>query len=386
MRTVKISLFITTTVVLVLGIIVGLDYGSRQIYLALRKKISPPPPPPALPAFPRIQHSFYHHGLQPNAHGSVSYGPLVEEYFSNSLGMRDLRVREVARAEGPRILVVGDSFAEGIVVPYENTFAGLLGAQLEPLGIEVLNAGVSSYGPTIIQARLWHLLLEEKLRVDLVVFFLDISDVRDELFYETAADGSVKDIPYGPLRHKAEELRRIDNLCNWLEKNLEKNFTLVGALVRNLRLFLRSQGAVDGIRAFETIRDWTDSWPDYHGPYTDFVEQGLAKAKLKMSEIHGFLTERNIPLVVVIYPWPQQIRAGTSPSRAETEWLGWCRQEGVDCLNLFPLFVGKADPKETIGSYYIQGDCHWSSAGHRVVAEALGNHLQKNGYTGVLQK
>jgi len=59
----------------------------------------------------------------------------------NALGQRD-RPRTLARGTTPRVLVLGDSFVEGLQVDLDDTFP----ARLERnLGVEVLNAGVSGY-------------------------------------------------------------------------------------------------------------------------------------------------------------------------------------------------------------------------------------------------
>lgn len=378
---VKQTLFRLLAVFMGIALFFSADYAARQAYLALTKSSHSPNTGEAYPKFPRIPHPIYHHGLKAMAQGWDFYGPRQTEYFSNSLGMRDGSTRKVqAAATGPRVLFIGDSFAEGIGVAYENTYAGLLASRWAAAGVEVLNGAVSSFCPTIILARLRNLLLDEKLSVNEVVLFLDISDIKDELFYEGTPDGRVRPVPYGPLRERATQLERIDRYCSWLESHVEQNFVLLGALVRNLRLTLRRHGPVNGIRAFEMMNDWANAWPDYQGPYTGFIEQGLAKAKLEMKGIRDFLNERQIPLSLVIYPWPQQIRAGTRPSRAEREWLEWCRQEQVPCLNLFPLFVSDTPADRVLSTYFIPGDCHWNEAGHRLVADALQKFLAPTGF------
>ncbi|HLL73736.1 MAG TPA: SGNH/GDSL hydrolase family protein [Pyrinomonadaceae bacterium] len=89
-----------------------------------------------------------------------------EAYITiNSAGMRDL---ERARAKPPhvyRVAVLGDSFAEALQVPLEQTFWHLLEDRLascRELGggrVEVLNFGVSSYGTAqelmALRGRVW---------------------------------------------------------------------------------------------------------------------------------------------------------------------------------------------------------------------------------------
>lgn len=353
-------------ILLGIGLAVGLDYGIRQVYLKFWKK-------PFLDTHAlRQPDKHFHHGIKPNAEGIDTYGPYSAKYFSNSLGLRDEKIRDVALAvDHPRILFIGDSFTEGGPIPWEKTFVGRISNTLKPQGIEVLNAGVASYCPTTERVKLRQLLGEQGLQVDRVVLCLDISDLKDEFYYEEGPDGKVRQIPYGPFADQAEKLRRIDEICGWLEANVEKNFVIIGALVRNARLQWRRHASPTGVTEHDAIPQWAYNWPDYQGERMDLVEKGLRKIKAEMGRLAGELRDRNVALTLVVYPWPQQVRAGTRPSRAETEWGAWARENGVQFISLFPVFVNDTPPEEVISQYYWRNDAHWNEEGHWLVAEAL---------------
>jgi len=342
------------------------DWGIRQLYLLLWKK-------PFQDLHPhRVRNEIYHHGILPNQTSEDVYGPFRAPYFSNSLGFRDAQVREVPLVSDlPRILLIGDSFTEAGPIPWENSFAGIVAGALARQQIEVLNAGVASYCPEIMAAKVLYYLKEKGLWVDRVVVFIDISDVKDELFYQRNEFGHVQSVAYGPFHEHAQDLARIDSVCNWLESNVEKNFVILGAVVRNLRLQWRRHTSKTGVMASDEIPDWAYSWPDYEGPYQNLVEQGLLKAKENMTQLANFLGKKGIPLTVVVYPWPQQVRAGTRPSRAETEWQVWAAENNAQFVSLFPVFVNATPPEEIIAQYYWKNDAHWNEEGHRLVAEAL---------------
>ena len=342
------------------------DWGVRQLYLLLWKK-------PFQDLHPhRVRNEIYHHGILPNQVSEDIYGLFRAPYFSNSLGFRDGKVRDVPMvSDEPRILFIGDSFTEAGPIPWQKTFVGLVAEALSKKQIEVLNAGVASYCPEIMAAKIRYYLKDQGLRVDRVVVFIDISDVKDELFYRKDDAGCVQSVPYGPFHEDAKDLARIDDICNWLEVKVEKNFVIVGAAVRNLRLQWRRHTSKTGVMASDEIPDWAYNWPDYKGPYANFVEQGLKKAKDNMTQLAGFLHQERIPLTVVVYPWPQQVRAGTRPSRAETEWGNWARENGGQFISLFPVFVNQEPAGQIIQKYYWKNDAHWNEEGHRLVAEAL---------------
>lgn len=353
---------------LFLGLVVALslDWGVRQLYLIFIKK-----PRVDRPAF-RAADEFFHHGIQPSAQGVYVYGPHSAEFFSNSLGLRDAKMREVPLTSSQRrILFIGDSFTEAGPISWEKSFVGRMAQALADRDVEVLNAGVASYCPTLQRVKLRQLIQKQGLKVDRVVLCLDISDLKDEFYYEEGADGRVHTVAYGPFHEKAERLARADAVCNWLEARVEKNFVILGAIIRNARLQWRRHASSTGVTEYDAVPEWAFDWPDYQGPYAYLVEQGLQQTKKEMSRLAEELRLLQIPLTLVVYPWPQQVRAGTRPSRAETEWAAWAKENGADFISLFPIFVNQVPPDEILKRYYWKNDCHWNEEGHRLVAETL---------------
>ena len=61
--------------------------------------------------------------------------------FTNSLGFRDHAVRDIPlKSERRRTLIIGDSFGEGLGVPYEQAFASLIETALAGTNREVLKS------------------------------------------------------------------------------------------------------------------------------------------------------------------------------------------------------------------------------------------------------
>ena len=155
------------TAVLTLALVLLLDSGVRTAYRAFWKKKSPPV------VTHRTAQAEYHHGLRPNMTVTDRIGGHEYAFFSNSLAMRDREVRDVPRQKvGPRVLFVGDSFTEGVGLPWEKTFVGKVQTALAPAGVEVLNAGVNSYCPLLIKHRLVDLVEKQGLELDRVVIYI----------------------------------------------------------------------------------------------------------------------------------------------------------------------------------------------------------------------
>ena len=101
---------------------------------------------------------------------------------TNSLGFKDSSMRQVPlKVDKKRILFIGDSFTEGVLVPYELTFIGQI-ATYRP-DIDILNAGVTSYSPLIYYLKVDYLLNKVGLKFDELFVFIDISDIQDEYVY-----------------------------------------------------------------------------------------------------------------------------------------------------------------------------------------------------------
>lgn len=145
--------------------------------------------PPFVASKFRVAHPVYGHTFPPNYEGDEQWGTTRNNVVTNSLGFKDATSREVPlRPDRKRVLFVGDSFTEGVGVPYEETFVGL-GSAFPNL--DVLNAGVSDYGPSVYYLKTKYL-LDLGLQVNEIIVYVDISDVADEaVSYRFDANGNL---------------------------------------------------------------------------------------------------------------------------------------------------------------------------------------------------
>jgi hypothetical protein len=109
----------------------------------------------------RIADAKYDHGFAANFDGYDVWGELWYRLTTDSLGLKDTSVRNVPqKSDSRRVLLIGDSFAEGIGMSFADSFAGLLyrAGQERSEKIEFLNAGVASYSPSIYYKKIKYLL------------------------------------------------------------------------------------------------------------------------------------------------------------------------------------------------------------------------------------
>jgi len=330
----------------------------------------------------RIPADPYHHDLLPNFSTDSARWGGTYPLRTNSLGFRDAAVRAVPlRGEKHRILFIGDSFTEGVGVPYEDTFVGRIGMALAP-GTEVLNAGVMSYAPSIYFTKVKYLIEEKGLGFDELVVAIDESDAADDALIYELVDGAVR-------------ARGFDNR---VRETVESNSILLSTILgyfRRERPRVRGTGpAIDldqGDAAIEAaVRQWygrgsrRGRWPDDERLWTEFGEAGVKLMTEHMDRLLAILKARGIPLSVVVYPWPDQIVAGDPECRQVRVWRDWCRDRGVRFIDTFPAFeVGAAWRRraEILDSCYINGDVHLSAEGHRRVADAILDAIRQRATT-----
>jgi hypothetical protein len=88
-----------------------------------------------------------HHALKPNCTSIERYGKNSYEIFTNSLGFRDGRIRQVPLADArPRLLFLGDSFTQGLGVSWRESYVGRIASHFSQY--DFLNGGVTSYSPS----------------------------------------------------------------------------------------------------------------------------------------------------------------------------------------------------------------------------------------------
>ncbi len=294
----------------------------------------------------------FHHGLSKNqAVDDVPWGPLKYKIRTNSLGFRDADVRQIPlKAENYRILLMGDSFTEGIGLDYENTFPGIVAENLRAHDVEVLNGAAVSYSPIIYWRKTKYLIEEVGLKFDELAVFLDISDARDEAeSYYLDERENVQSRLFEDRGTRKKILERI------------KKDKIVNSLSRYLAVLID----------FSTSPAWeTGRWTTDPELLEKYGRPGLKKMTNYMDRLRKLLETHGIKLTVAVYPWPVQILENDLDSIHAKYWENWCRQNRIELINYFPAFIapGKADPRHVIDRYFIANDAHWNRQGHELIA------------------
>jgi hypothetical protein len=343
-------------------------------------------PSPDRPA--RIADADFHHSLAANFDG---YDTWARRYrlVTNSLGFKDAAARTVPlRSDQRRVLLIGDSFTEGLGFPFAETFAGLLyraGQQREDK-IEFLNAAVASYSPSVYYRKIKHL-VEIGLQFDEVVVFSDVSDVYDEATSSFCSEQDRKadrDPQYqlycrpttlAPDGSQRPEWRGFGRF--W-----ESNFVVTDGVQKMIRSKIDALRGKDIEKAFRVFpylggSGWTLAKDDREIFFRSIeIENGIANSLKNMQALADLLAARGIQLTIVVYPWPTQLAGEDRNSRQVEIWRKFCSRNCKVFIDLFPAFFAEKDVHaDWYTRLFIRGDVHFSAEGHRLMFRELAKHL-----------
>jgi lysophospholipase L1-like esterase len=319
--------------------------------------------------------------LAPDKDVVSKFGPRLYRIRTNSLGFKDLENREILlQTTFPRILFMGDSFTEGAGVEFKSTFAGHLADRFAKYGIDLLNAGVSAYSPSIYFTKIRYLLDNVGLKINELIVFIDISDIWEEVYYYVfRSDGTVADLhAHKPgisklrdFRHFLRDNSILFNLGYRIRDLIQFYLNYVKMKIQDGPFQVKFGEDFDPIEA-KMINFEKGRWTFDEKEYARYGERGFAKASRIMKKLSTLLRQKGIGLTIAVYPWPAQIMAEDRESRQVHFWRDWCSQEGCRFVNLFPAFIGEGRAAKTVlKEDFIPGDIHWSEAGHRRVAETF---------------
>lgn len=310
--------------------------------------------------------AYYHHDLPANFRGPRDWGKEPYLLITNALGFRSQTEGAVAKTSAQtRILFLGDSFTEGVGTIYEKTFVGRFAQTVSVEGYDVLNAAVISYSPKLYYLKTRYLLDIVGLKFDQLIVFVDLSDVHDEIGYESFVPAEDFELSPFYLVNKMDSLLRSYSASYWTLRKI-----ILPKIDVNLEKTDRKYLAKDQ----EIADNWdieTELWASNDEVYARWGHYGLALAKENMEHLYDLCKTHNIEMSMVIYPWPNEIMQGSLDNRNVAAWTEFCREKNIPLLNLYPAFINNGSSEHMVNQYYIENDKHWNEDGHKLVSELL---------------
>jgi hypothetical protein len=360
----------------------------------------------------RIQHSTYHHTLKPNYDGLGRWGDWTYKMCTNLHGFKDQCNAPINESKSFDVAFMGDSFTEGIGLPFEQTFVGLVAKQYPDL--RIANLGVVSYSPAIYLAKLKDL-YTKGYRFKHVIVFIDIGDIFDEAnAYDLHNDEVVVDkgepYPLSGLRY----LRRVaaKNLPltgeAWVQARklqpklfatpASQSLTVPAAsapatAIAPLQSDQPPQGAspetlqptqapdapfIKNIYEGIYLKNYPKSEWTYNVQSTQYGNDGvlgtLEKMKREMMAVHALTKDYGSTLSVGVYPWPGQILHDKEDSLQVRTWREFCETRCLHFYNAFPSFfrlASETSKDSVVQRYYFAGDAHFNAIGNEIIARVI---------------
>lgn len=377
----------------------------------------------------RIPHDIYHHTLKPNYNGIGFWGPGNYRGYgtyhvcTNGSGFKD-RCENVGVVEKTfDIGFIGDSFTEGVGMPFEDSYVGMVANKYPDL--KIANLGVVSYAPSIYLAKLKEF-YKQGYSFKNVIVFIDIGDVQDEALTYEVINGKVlsrhEQIPdefipklrryasrffpmTGFIWNKIKEFAATQTVTPLENKKDINQFMVTNApsqSIQNEELSSRkvetatittppppSQIATvntpampnapkEEVSIYErgyTRSAWTFN-PNTPGYGPDGIQGTIKKMTSSMEALYELTRANGSILSVGVYPWPGQIKYDAEESLQVQVWKNFCISRCKHFYNAFPaLFNEKAKIGEDalLFKYYMAGDMHFNALGNRVIADTLIN-------------
>lgn len=337
----------------------------------------------------------------------------------NRAGFRGDELAE--RALVWRVLVYGDSFIEAETSPLEETFCerleALLDARLPGVRVEVVNAGVTGYGPDQVSVGLADDL--RSLTPDLVIVALyagnDFGDLLRNKLYRLGQDGSLQDhrpvLSHGLSGHlaRSSEAERVDGGA--LRRLLTALYWRVNPRELVHEAGLPEEGPNEGYIAW-ALRACQEEYTSYvmRGEpvvvnlFGDHYDADVALrprsegARYKVALMEGVvrrigqrLGAHATTLLLLIVPCaidvcPDRHVRGVEPelsgevrSTLSDLLAGIAERNGIASLNLFEPFLAES---RAAHFYYHDPENHWNAAGQELAARLTAETILARGMLG----
>ena len=346
-----------------------------------------------------IEDPHFHHRLHPNETYHFESAEFNVDIRTNSYGLRGPDDPVIPKPPGTlRILMMGDSYTFGFPVRDEETFCHLIqeGLRAQGLPVEVVNAGVSGYAPTLHYVSLRDQFLE--FQPDLVVLWYDLGDIQEDAWFQKniVSDGQGRILRVDPsyVNGRYDRWGQIvehSMLAKYINNKLFRTVWKIKELGLIPYLSLAIQGKRSKVAIAEKHR--RELSPDLASldrfllvretSTPEMLQPYWALNVKYLTMMRELLAERGIPFVLGVYPYgmvagPDQwvpgrefwgFEAGRTYSAdpALRLFTQFTAGQGMLLLNTFGGFQEAAKTQKL----YYGEDGHMTPAGHRVLAEQV---------------
>ncbi len=235
----------------------------------------------------------------------------------NRLGYRGEDFNQEKEKGRPRIIAVGDSFIFGVGAEDNETIPFILEQRLRSQGVnaQVINAGIGNTSPIrhYVNLRDVHL----KYHPDLVVLFLDLTDLWDDWHFERNAvyDKTGEINGFNPMIINGKRdwwitATYYSSFCRYMNNRMVRTWKKIQVL--GFKKYF--QAVIQGKKAKALIatskeKSSREAAIEYDGllmlrgkEKESLIREHWDRSAKYLTKIKGLLAERHIPLIIVMYP------------------------------------------------------------------------------------
>ena len=279
------------------------------------------------------------------------------------------------------VMVLGDSVAYGVGVPFEAAFPqrleGLLASQNDD--VAVLNSAVSGYTPYNQLQR--YMSRDREIPVDIVVVAFAMNDIVDPELHWNYTEDAIENIPIEAYPNLWYHEEHVVPILEARRRDREQGGAELGRLVRsainvkNITDQEASYTVVDGRRwptyvtgedtiSIEALTDYdSPEWVWLRGMYDRLADE---------------VASDGARLVVAVLPLAYQMDAGY-PFLPQSLFARYCEDRSLMCLDLLPAFRERGGAALFLGEQRGYIDIwHLSERGHDVAADELRAFLEQH--------
>ena len=305
----------------------------------------------------RIKNDFYHHTLKANTIAQSIWGNFNYTTCTDKFGFRISCQKSKNKKNKKKIIIIGDSFTEGLGLNYSETFVGMFNKYSE---YEIINLGVTSYSPIIYWNKVKYF-LNQGLEADHVIVFIDVSDVDDEANnYQKCSDSDYV-------------CDRLDKKTQIIKNHLDKEKKNFFPLFKHMQISTKKLKRKIKPKIYIYRKDFERSYWTYSDSNEE-IKRGVNNSIKYMKNLSNYLDSRNITLSVAVYPHPGQILHDNENSKHVEIWKDFCKQRCKYFINLFPTFFNNQNnikKMDIIKKYYIKNDIHFNKRGNKKIFDHL---------------
>lgn len=296
-----------------------------------------------------------HHAHKKN-YSFINNNPSEKEYSNIAVRydeqgcVSNPAMSEPAQPPAKRIALIGDSFIEGLQVPFEQSLTGILQSELQT-EYKIKNFAVGGYSPVI-----YYLQLQQVIPVfhpNKAILFLYSNDVREDKDYLQQAT------------YSQNKLTGINGGMNPFKYHIIRNSYLL-RLIRNFYMqsvfYFSDKAKTNTV----TIQNTLEEKPILSTPTTSYLDS-----------IVSLCAQNKCELIVSAIPSKYKIVNQIAPDSSDfaVQCQLWANGNRIKFIDLAPSF--ESGFAQTKRSPFFVKDIHFNSVGHSIAAKAVLNNIKE---------